>query len=281
VSYNEKHNQANGENNQDGESHNRSWNCGVEGRTDNAEILALRARQQRNLLATLMVSQGVPMLVHGDESGRSQEGNNNAYCQDNELTWVNWDHVDKPLSEFVAVLSRLRRQHPTFRRNRFFSGRPIEREQGQPLPDIVWLNPDGAPMLPSDWGQPLARALGVFYNGASIGKDWRGRPITDVNFLLCFNSHDRPVTFTLPPDEYSPQWEVALDTAGTIVGTATVAAGTNLEVADKSVLILRAHTAPLEEPDHSVAASLAALAAGPDEGDRSAVQAEQEDHDQG
>jgi isoamylase len=281
VSYNEKHNQANGENNQDGESHNRSWNCGVEGRTDNAEILALRARQQRNLLATLMVSQGVPMLVHGDESGRSQECNNNAYCQDNELTWVNWDHVDKPLSEFVAVLSRLRRQHPTFRRNRFFSGRPIEREQGQPLPDIVWLNPDGAPMLPSDWGQPLARALGVFYNGASIGKDWRGRPITDVNFLLCFNSHDRPVTFTLPPDEYSPQWEVALDTAGTIVGTATVAAGTNLEVADKSVLILRAHTAPLEEPDHSVAASLAALAAGPDEGDRSAVQAEQEDHDQG
>ncbi|MDN4610558.1 glycogen debranching protein GlgX [Arthrobacter burdickii] len=281
VSYNEKHNHANGENNQDGESHNRSWNCGVEGRTDNAEILALRARQQRNLLATLMVSQGVPMLVHGDESGRSQEGNNNAYCQDNELTWVNWDHVDKPLSEFVAVLSRLRRQHPTFRRNRFFSGRPIEREQGQPLPDIVWLNPDGAPMLPSDWGQPLARALGVFYNGASIGKDWRGRPITDVNFLLCFNSHDRPVTFTLPPDEYSPQWEVALDTAGTIVGTATVAAGTNLEVADKSVLILRAHTAPLEEPDHSVAASLAALAAGPDEGDRPAVQSEQEDHDQG
>ncbi len=281
VSYNDKHNQANGENNTDGESHNRSWNCGVEGRTDNAEILTLRARQQRNFLATLMVSQGVPMLVHGDELGRSQEGNNNAYCQDNELTWVNWDDVDKPLSEFVAVLSRLRRRHPTFRRNRFFSGRPIDREQGQPLPDIVWLNPDGAPMLPFDWGQPLARALGVFYNGASIGKDWRGRPITDVNFLLCFNSHDRPVTFTLPPDEYSPQWEVVLDTAGTSPGTATVAAGTNLEVADKSVLILRAHTAPTEEPDHSVAASLAALAAGPDEGDRSAAQAEQEDHDQG
>jgi isoamylase len=262
VSYNDKHNEANGEDNNDGEAHNRSWNCGAEGLTDVPEVLALRARQQRNFLATLMVSQGVPMLVHGDELGRSQAGNNNAYCQDNELTWVDWDHIDEPLGEFVTALVRLRRQHPTFRRNRFFSGRPIEREQGQPLPDIVWLNPDGAPMVPSDWGQPLARALGVFYNGASIGKDWRGRPITDVNFLVCFNSHDQSVAFTLPPAEYSSQWEVVLDTAGRTTATTIVAAATGLDVESKSVLILRAHTVPQREPDYSVAASLAALAAG-------------------
>ena len=264
VSYNDKHNEANGESNNDGESHNRSWNCGVEGPTNDPQVLALRAQQQRNFLATLLLSQGVPMLVHGDELGRTQGGNNNAYCQDNELTWIDWETMDGPLAEFVAAVARLRRQHPTFRRNRFFSGRPVDREQGQPLPDIVWLNPDASPMVPADWGQPLARALGVFYNGAAIGKDWRGRTITDVNFLLCFNSHDGPVTFILPPAEYAVEWEIVLDTAGKSASTSLVAADAPLEVAGKSVLILRAYTAPPAEPDHSVAASLAILTAGTD-----------------
>ena len=204
------------------------------------------------------------MLVHGDELGRTQGGNNNAYCQDNELTWIDWETMDGPLAEFVAAVARLRRQHPTFRRNRFFSGRPVDREQGQPLPDIVWLNPDASPMVPADWGQTLARALGVFYNGAAIGKDWRGRTITDVNFLLCFNSHDGPVTFILPPAEYAVEWEIVLDTAGKSASTSLVAADAPLEVAGKSVLILRAYTAPPAEPDHSVAASLAILTAGTD-----------------
>jgi isoamylase len=262
VSYNDKHNQANGEENTDGESHNRSWNCGAEGPTDDLEVLTLRARQQRNFLATLLLSQGTPMLLHGDELGRTQHGNNNAYCQDNELTWVDWGHSDTPLTEFVAALSRLRRQHPTFRRSRFFSGRPVEREQGQPLPDIVWLNTDASPMVPTDWDEPLARALGVFYNGASLGKDERGRPVTDVHFLLCFNSHDGPVAFTLPPAEYSPQWEAVLDTADQHPGATLLPADARVEVAGKSVLILRTHTPAPQERDHSVAASLAALTAG-------------------
>jgi isoamylase len=181
VSYNDKHNLANGEHNNDGESHNRSWNCGIEGRTQDENVLELRASQQRNFLATLMVSKGVPMLVHGDELGRTQEGNNNAYCQDSDLSWVHWEGMDTPLSEFFATASKLRRDHPTFRRRRFFEGRPFERGEGQPLPDVVWLNPSGSPMLPRNWDEELARAIGVFYNGACIGKDARNRTINDLN----------------------------------------------------------------------------------------------------
>ncbi|WP_442781211.1 glycogen debranching protein GlgX [Arthrobacter sp. MMS18-M83] len=161
VSYNEKHNEANGAGNNDGETQNRSWNGGAEGRTDDESVLALRARQQRNFIATLMLSQGVPMLLHGDELGRTQEGNNNAYCQDSELSWINWESTDKPLTEFAAAAVRLRRDHATFRRNRFFEGRPVKRREGQPLPDIVWLNTDASVMVPEDWHNPLARALGV------------------------------------------------------------------------------------------------------------------------
>ena len=139
VSYNEKHNEANGEDNNDGESHNRSWNCGVEGPTDDPAIQTLRFRQQRNFLATLLLSQGVPMILHGDELGRTQEGNNNTYAQDSELSWVHWDRADTPLIEFTAAVARLRKQHPTFRRARFFDGRPVRQEEGEPLPDIVWL----------------------------------------------------------------------------------------------------------------------------------------------
>ncbi len=206
VSYNEKHNEANGEDNNDGESHNRSWNCGVEGPTDDAKVLALRSRQQRNFLATLLLSQGVPMILHGDELGRSQQGNNNGYCQDSELTWIHWDTVDLPLVEFTAALSRLRHEHPTFRRSRFFDGRPVRRGQGEKLPDIVWLNADGKEMLPEDWGSGFGRTIGVFLNGDGIGGvDSRGRRITDVNFLLYFNAHDDTVDFTLPPDRICAQ----------------------------------------------------------------------------
>jgi glycogen operon protein len=266
VSYNDKHNLANGEDNNDGESHNRSWNCGIEGPTGDVRVLELRARQQRNFLATLMLSQGVPMLLHGDELGRTQQGNNNAYCQDSELSWVHWDRRDTPLSEFFSTLSRLRREHPTFRRPKFFQGRPVERGEGQPLPDIVWLNPNGAPMLPRNWDEELARAIGVFYNGAGIGKDHRGRVITDANFLACFNSNDDPVTFTLPSREYSYQWETVLDTAGSRhPEDAVLGAGNQIDVTGKSVLILRAYMPPPEEPDHSVAASLALLRTHPDQ----------------
>ncbi|WP_138445127.1 glycogen debranching protein GlgX [Sinomonas susongensis] len=259
VSYNEKHNEANGEGNNDGESFNRSWNCGAEGETDDEAILALRSRQQRNFIATLMLSQGVPMLLHGDELGRSQSGNNNAYCQDSDLTWVDWSAADTPLVEFTAEASRLRKEHPTFRRNRFFEGRPVERGVGDPLPDIVWLNLDASPMLPSNWDEELARAVAVFYNGAGIGKDHRGRPIEDASFLLCFNSNSHPATFVLPPEEYNPEWELVLDTAGELPGNSRCSASEELKVMEKSVVVLRTYSPPSKAPDHSVAASLAAL----------------------
>ena len=178
VSYNEKHNEANGEGNNDGESHNRSWNCGAEGPTDDPKVLGLRARQQRNFIASLLLSQGVPMLLHGDELGRTQQGNNNGYCQDSELTWINWDNVDQPLIEFTAAVNSLRAKHPTFRRSRFFDGRPVRRGEGERLPDIVWLDPDGSTMQPEDWDSGFGRSVGVFLNGDGIqGKDSRGRRI--------------------------------------------------------------------------------------------------------
>ncbi|MDQ6752464.1 MAG: glycogen debranching protein GlgX [Actinomycetota bacterium] len=261
VSYNEKHNEANGEDNNDGESHNRSWNCGVEGPTDDPKVLSLRARQQRNFLATLLLSQGVPMILHGDELGRSQQGNNNGYCQDSELTWIHWDAMDAPLVEFTAALSRLRHEHPTFRRSRFFAGRPVRRGVGEKLPDIVWLNADGKEMLPEDWGSGFGRTIGVFLNGDGIaGVDSRGARISDVNFLLYFNAHDDTVDFTLPPAEFAPKWDVVIDTAGEYAHSQTLEAGARLGVSAKSLVVLRAHSGPVEEPDHSVAASLAVLA---------------------
>jgi isoamylase len=264
VSYNEKHNEANGEDNNDGESHNRSWNCGEEGPSDDPTVLGLRARQQRNFIATLMLSQGVPMLLHGDEMGRTQQGNNNTYCQDSELTWVHWDEADMPLVEFTSAVCKLRSEHPTFRRSGFFNGRPVRRGEGERLPDIVWLNLDGSVMLPEDWDAELARAIGVFYNGDGIrGVDSRGRPITDVNFLLYFNSNNEDVTFVLPPQEYADQWEHMIDTAGERADSEILKADGRITVAAKSLVVLRAYSEPEEEPDHSVAASLAALAKTP------------------
>jgi glycogen operon protein len=207
VSYNEKHNEANGEGNADGESHNRSWNCGIEGETDDPIVLRRRAVQQRNLLLTLFLSQGVPMLLMGDELGRTQHGNNNAYCQDNEISWVNWAEVDEPLLDYTRWLIGLRHAHPTFRRRRWFQGRPI-----RGAVDIAWFKPDGRPMTDQDWVQRHARSLGVFLNGKAIpGKDERGRAIADDSFILLFNGSSRAVYWTLP-SEHAGDWRLILDT---------------------------------------------------------------------
>jgi glycogen operon protein len=268
VSYNEKHNDANGEGNNDGESHNRSWNCGEEGDTDNDHVLTLRARQQRNFIATLLLSQGVPMLLHGDELGRTQQGNNNTYCQDSELSWIHWDAMDQPLVEFTAVVNKIRHDHPTFRRSRFFDGRPVRRGEGEKLPDIVWLKTDGTEMLPEDWGSGFGRTIGVFYNGHGIQEqDSRGRRITDDNFLLGFNAHDDDVDFALPAEEYSRFWDVLVDTADQADTEAPLKAGSVLKLAAKSMVVLRAHSGPEVEVDYSAAASLAAMAEHEDAAD--------------
>ncbi|MGQ1839429.1 glycogen debranching protein GlgX [Kocuria turfanensis] len=267
VSYNEKHNDANGEDNNDGESHNRSWNCGVEGPTDDPEILALRARQQRNFLATLLLSQGTPMVLHGDELGRSQDGNNNTYCQDNELSWIDWEAMDGPLTEFTAAVTQLRHQHPTFRRSNFFDGRPVEMDEddtGRPMPDIAWLNTDGSPMKPADWDEPLSRSLGMWLNGHGIaGVDMRGQPITDVNFIVYFNSNPEAVKYKLPPARYGRQWEEILDTAGKHSDGQIRKARSSITLEGKSTVVLRAYEAPEEEPDASVAASVAVYSRTP------------------
>lgn len=261
VSYNEKHNDANGEDNNDGESHNRSYNHGVEGPTDDPEVLTLRARQQRNFIATLMLSQGVPMLLHGDELGRTQQGNNNGYAQDNELTWMHWDTVDQPLLEFTAALARLRRDHPTFRRSRFFNGRPVRREEGARIPDIVWLRPDGSEMQPEDWDSGFGRAIGVFLNGNGIReRDRRGEPISDKHFIILFNAGDEEVDFHLPAVEFSPKWDTVVDTAGQRADSAPLVPGESVPLAAKSLMVLCEHEVPEPEVDHSVAASLVLLA---------------------
>jgi isoamylase len=254
VSYNEKHNDANGEGNRDGESHNRSWNCGVEGPTTDPTVLALRARQRRNFIATMLLSQGVPMIAHGDEMGRTQQGNNNVYCQDSKLSWVDWDAVDEPLMDFTSAVNRLRAQHPTFRRSTFFDGRPVRRGKGEKLPDIVWLNEDGMEMLPEDWGRGFGRTIGVFLNGDGIqGRDDRGRRITDVNFLLYFNAHDDDIKFTLPAVEFAETWDMVINTAGTGVERGPIGAGSVLKVAAKSMAVLRARDLTQTEPNLSIA----------------------------
>ncbi|MDB5016856.1 MAG: glgX [Mucilaginibacter sp.] len=211
VSYNEKHNEANGEDNNDGESHNRSWNCGAEGPTDDEMVLQLRRRQQRNLLATLFLSQGVPMLLAGDELGRTQQGNNNAYCQDNEISWLNWAAADKGLLNFTQSLINLRKQHPAFRRRRWFQGQPIK---GKGVEDIAWFLPDGTQMTDENWNADFAKSLGIFLNGKGlhyVGP--KGEQIFDNNFYLVFNAHDEPLDYRLPQKIYSKQWAKVLDTS--------------------------------------------------------------------
>ena len=259
VSYNEKHNEANGEDNNDGESHNRSSNMGVEGPTDDPAVLKRRAQQQRNFIATLLLSQGVPMLLHGDELGRTQGGNNNGYAQDNEITWLDWSSVDHPLIEFTAALARLRKQHPTFRRSRFFDGRPVKMEEGAPIPDVVWLRPDGSLMQPEDWDNGFGLAVGVFLNGQGIReRDRRGEAISDDHFLVLFNAGDDRVDFVLPDFEYAPEWDAYVDTAGERANTEPLAPGETLPLEPKSLIVLREHHLPEPEVDHSVAASLTA-----------------------
>ena len=261
VSYNDKHNDANGEDGRDGADDNRSNNFGVEGPTDDPAVLTLRARQQRNFLTTLLLSQGVPMLLHGDEIGRTQGGNNNGYAQDNETTWMDWDAADRPLLEFTAALARLRRDHPTFRRRRFFEGRPV-RESGDALPDIAWLRPDGTLMRPEDWDSGFGRAIGVFLNGAGISEhDRRGEAIHDRHFIVLFNAGDDIIDFHIPVVEQSPDWDVVVDTSGELADSQPVKPGDVVRLEAKSTIVLSEHPRRVAEPDHSVAASLAALAA--------------------
>jgi isoamylase len=241
VSYNEKHNDANGEDNNDGESNNRSWNSGAEGPTDDPAVLEMRARQQRNFMTTLLLSQGVPMIAHGDELGRTQQGNNNGYAQDSPLTWVDWENADQELVEFTGLVAGIRREHPVFRRARFFTGRPVVREEGEPLPDVQWISTDGNPMTDQDWDTDYVKSLGVFLNGNGIRqRDRRGQELTDVNFILYFNASEDGVEFTLPGSEYAGNWEVLIDTTTAVPEPRSVAAASTLTVGGRSVIVLRA-----------------------------------------
>ena len=216
VSYNEKHNEANGEGGADGANDNRSWNCGTEGNTDDKDIIELRYRQQRNFLTTLMFSQGVPMIAHGDELGRTQRGNNNAYCQDNELSWIDWDldKHDHKLLQFTRDLIHLRRDHPVMRRRRFLEG-PAKRGGESELGEIEWFTPAGTHMTEEEWNQPWARSTMVFYNGDAIREpDADGRRILDDDFLLLINAAPEAVDFTLPDAKYGSLWHTVVDTAG-------------------------------------------------------------------
>ena len=216
VSYNERHNDANGEDGRDGEHHNRSVNHGVEGPTDNPEIIAVRDRQRRNMMATLLLSQGVPMVSGGDEIGRSQRGNNNAYCQDNDVSWFDWTQVDTTMSMWVRRLTTMRHRHAVFRRRRWFKGRSI-----RGLDDMAWFRPDGIEMNDADWEQGFARSVGVFMNGEAIAsRDPYGQRIRDDTFLCLFSASEFPLDWVLPPATWGRLWEVALNSGDPDAGTA-------------------------------------------------------------
>jgi isoamylase len=240
VSYDAKHNEANGEDNRDGNDHNLSWNCGVEGPTADPAIVALRARQSRNLLATVLFSQGVPMLAAGDEMARTQQGNNNAYCQDTPISWVDWtpDAARAQLLAFVRRAIALRRAHPVFRRRHFFEGRSL---RGDDLKDIAWLKPDGSEMTEEEWDHDFARCLGVFLAGDGLHEvDDRGRPVSDDDFMMLFNAHDGEIAFALP--RYGGGgWTVLLDTARDegLVPDGTYAADSVYPLAARSLALLR------------------------------------------
>jgi glycogen operon protein len=210
VTYDFKHNDANREGPGSGTDDNRSWNCGVEGRTDDADIVELRRRQQRNFLATLFVSQGVPMLLGGDEIGRTQRGNNNAYCQDNEISWYDWEHADAGLLGFAQGLIELRQGHPVFRRRRWFQGRQIHGEQ---VTDIGWFVPDGSLMDDEQWTEAMAKAIAVFLSGDDLGTDSRGERITDSTFYMMLNAAADTVAFHLPDQRWGTTWRLVFDTS--------------------------------------------------------------------
>jgi glycogen operon protein len=237
VSYNEKHNEANGENNQDGDSHNRSWNCGAEGPTDDPHINEMRKKQQRNFLATLFLSQGVPMLLAGDEAGRTQQGNNNAYCQDNEVSWLQWDKLDNELLEYTKKLIRLRLQHPAFRRRRWFRGQPVE---GTKVEDIAWFLPEGNQMSDENWATGFAKSLAVYLNGMALRATGpKGQKIVDDSFYIIFNAHHEPLTFVLPPASYGKQWQVVLDTGTEETAGKHYKAHSKVKAAGLSVVVLQ------------------------------------------
>jgi glycogen operon protein len=240
VSYNEKHNDANLEDNRDGTDDNRSWNCGVEGETDDPGILALRARQHRNFLTTLLVSQGTPMLLGGDERGRTQFGNNNAWCQDDEISWYAWeDTADaRELHDFTRRLIRLRHEHPALRREAFLRGDEL---MGSGLPDVWWFRPDGRKMISRDWqsGEPV---LGMFLNGHEIPTPGpHGEEIVDDSFVLLFNAFGEDRVFMLPRRRFGAQWDLELSTADPTAqpGSARYAARTEVSVISRSIVILK------------------------------------------
>jgi glycogen operon protein len=242
VSYNDKHNEANGENNRDGHDHNLSWNHGVEGPTDDEAIIAAREQTKRNLIATLLVSQGVPMLAHGDEIGRTQHGNNNVYAQDNETSWVDWnlDGRKRALLEFTRDMIALRERHPSLGRPRFFQGRRI---RGSPVEDLAWFRPDGEPMTDEEWDEGWARAIAMRLGGKALTEvDQDGNRLVDDDLFLLLNGHYEPVTFCLPP-EGNDTWTVVVDTVSGEVhtngGGRTVTAGEEFELSARSLLLLR------------------------------------------
>jgi glycogen operon protein len=246
VSYNAKHNESNGEDNRDGTDNNLSWNCGAEGPTADEGILALRARQQRNFLATLLLSQGVPMLCGGDEIGRTQQGNNNAYCQDSELSWHDWrfNGPRRDLLAFARLLIRLRREHPVFRRRQFFYGRHI---QGSEVKDLAWFRPDGKEMGEENWQDPLARCIGLRLAGDAIHEvDARGERIVDDTFLLLLNAYHEGVAFVLPAHRASARWEVVLDTRapGGTRRHRALKGGESYDLEARALTLLRLRAAP-------------------------------------
>ena len=248
TSYNEKHNEANGEDNQDGESDNRSWNCGVEGPTDDPGVKECRDLLRRNLITTLFLSQGIPMLLAGDEFGRSQRGNNNAYCQDNEISWFDWEAQDTELLEFTRRLVEFRHKHPVFRRPSFFQGSPVI---GHDLSDLAWFRNDGAEMEDEDWQAGL-KTVGVFLNGAAIGAtDQRGEPIVDDSFLMCFNAHIDPVDFTVPPN-IGEVWTKVLDSHDPVPAngdTEILKAGDRVGVPARSIVVFQLEPPPDTDGD--------------------------------
>jgi glycogen operon protein len=253
VSYDEKHNEANLEKNQDGDNNNLSWNCGAEGPTDNPEILVLRERQKRNFLATLLLSQGVPMICGGDEFGRTQQGNNNAYCQDNVLSWVHWDWTSgqKDLVEFTRYVVQLRKEQPVLRRRKFFQGRSI---RGAGVKDIAWYEPRGREMTDKAWDDHFARCLGVLLNGNTLDEtDERGKAVVGDTLFLMFNAHHDSILFRLPMKRPGEKWERLLDTADEQIKAGPLARDSTYKIRGRSVVVLRLKPADPSLPVAKVA----------------------------
>jgi glycogen operon protein len=237
VSYNDRHNEANGENNMDGAQDNRSWNCGAEGLTEDKNINDLRNRQKRNFLATLLLSQGVPMLLAGDEAGHSQQGNNNAYCQDNDISWIDWEKADQDLIAFTAALIQLRKKHPAFSRKHWFKGRPVK---AKGITDIAWFLPDATEMTEEHWKTGYAKSLAIFlYGGGLHTVDQENKPIVDDSFYMIFNAHSGPLEFKLPEAKYGKCWKLLWDTSGK-KNKKEYEPGSVIKAGDRSVILLQA-----------------------------------------